>query len=182
MLYFHSFKNPGFILDIVQDIRTLNELSRESRKAGMIVLGGGVCKHQIANAMLIVGAFFDLRLHIFDLFPAQRSRLLCIYRTSSIKGFHETADMPVEYRARIRRLRFWCTARRGRLLGQNPCGSRSCEGGETENAERHSLIVGFRSLRTPRWSSPCWWRQRLQRQTGKKSKPSRVKTSMHKTS
>jgi deoxyhypusine synthase len=54
MLYFHSFKNPGFVLDIVQDIRTLNELSRESRKAGMIVLGGGVCKHQIANAMLIV--------------------------------------------------------------------------------------------------------------------------------
>ncbi|KAF7776184.1 hypothetical protein Agabi119p4_4577 [Agaricus bisporus var. burnettii] len=53
MLYFHSFKNPDFVLDIVQDIRKLNELSRESRKAGMIVLGGGVCKHQIANAMLI---------------------------------------------------------------------------------------------------------------------------------
>jgi deoxyhypusine synthase len=57
MLYFHSFKNPGFVLDIVQDIRRLNELSRESRKAGMIVLGGGVCKHQIANAMLIVSVF-----------------------------------------------------------------------------------------------------------------------------
>lgn len=54
MIYFHSFRNPGFIIDIVQDIRSLNELSRKSRKAGMIVLGGGVCKHQIANAMLIV--------------------------------------------------------------------------------------------------------------------------------
>lgn len=54
MIYFHSFRNPGLILDIVQDIRSLNELSRTSRKAGMIVLGGGVCKHQIANAMLIV--------------------------------------------------------------------------------------------------------------------------------
>jgi len=53
MIYFHSFRNPGFIIDIVQDIRDLNELSRKSRKAGMIVLGGGVCKHQIANAMLI---------------------------------------------------------------------------------------------------------------------------------
>ncbi|KIP09167.1 hypothetical protein PHLGIDRAFT_68073 [Phlebiopsis gigantea 11061_1 CR5-6] len=53
MLYFHSFKNPGLIVDIVQDIRGLNELSRQSRKAGMIILGGGVCKHQIANAMLI---------------------------------------------------------------------------------------------------------------------------------
>jgi deoxyhypusine synthase len=64
MLYFHSFKNPGFVLDIVQDIRRLNELSRESRKAGMIILGGGVCKHQIANAMLIVSAFDSCRSEI----------------------------------------------------------------------------------------------------------------------
>ena len=54
MIYFHSFRNPGLIVDIVQDIRALNELSRTSKKAGMIILGGGVCKHQIANAMLIV--------------------------------------------------------------------------------------------------------------------------------
>ncbi|KAJ7700050.1 Deoxyhypusine synthase [Mycena rosella] len=53
MIYFHSFRSPGLILDIVRDIRDLNDLSRNSKKAGMIVLGGGVCKHQIANAMLI---------------------------------------------------------------------------------------------------------------------------------
>ncbi|KAF8558935.1 Deoxyhypusine synthase [Imleria badia] len=53
MIYFHSFRSPGLIVDIVRDIRALNELSRKSRKAGMIILGGGVCKHQIANAMLI---------------------------------------------------------------------------------------------------------------------------------
>ncbi len=57
MIYFHSFRNPGLIVDIVQDIRNLNELSRKSKKAGMIILGGGVCKHQIANAMLIVRRF-----------------------------------------------------------------------------------------------------------------------------
>ena len=57
MIYFHSFKNPGLIVDIVQDIRALNELSRKSKKAGMIILGGGVCKHQIANAMLIVRVY-----------------------------------------------------------------------------------------------------------------------------
>ena len=56
MIYFHSFKSPGLVLDIVGDIRSLNELARTSVKAGMIVLGGGVCKHQIANAMLIVRA------------------------------------------------------------------------------------------------------------------------------
>lgn len=54
MIYFHSFRSPGLIVDIVADIRALNELSRKSKKAGMIILGGGVCKHQIANAMLIV--------------------------------------------------------------------------------------------------------------------------------
>ncbi|KAK2466183.1 hypothetical protein APHAL10511_001825 [Amanita phalloides] len=53
MIYFHSFRSPGLVIDIVQDIRSLNELARTSRKAGMIILGGGVAKHQIANAMLI---------------------------------------------------------------------------------------------------------------------------------
>ena len=72
MIYFHSFKNPGLIVDIVQDIRGLNELSRQSRKAGMIILGGGVCKHQIANAMLIVGGFpRSLSLVMADLSAAE---------------------------------------------------------------------------------------------------------------
>jgi len=53
MMYFHSFRSPGLVVDIVQDIRKLNDLSLNARKAGMIVLGGGVCKHQIANAMLV---------------------------------------------------------------------------------------------------------------------------------
>jgi deoxyhypusine synthase len=56
MIYFHSFRSPGLIIDIVRDIRALNDLSLKAKKAGMIILGGGVCKHQIANAMLIVRA------------------------------------------------------------------------------------------------------------------------------
>lgn len=56
MIYFHSFRSPGLIIDIVRDIRELNNLSLKAKKAGMIILGGGVCKHQIANAMLIVGS------------------------------------------------------------------------------------------------------------------------------
>ena len=54
MIYFHSFRSPGLTIDIVRDIRALNDLSLKAKKAGMIILGGGVCKHQIANAMLIV--------------------------------------------------------------------------------------------------------------------------------
>ncbi|XP_017277475.1 deoxyhypusine synthase [Kryptolebias marmoratus] len=53
MLYFHSFKNPGLILDIVEDIRRLNSMSVYAKRTGMIILGGGLVKHHIANANLM---------------------------------------------------------------------------------------------------------------------------------
>ncbi|KDN50279.1 hypothetical protein RSAG8_01615, partial [Rhizoctonia solani AG-8 WAC10335] len=53
MIYFHSYRNPGLTIDIVRDIRALGDLALNARKAGMIILGGGICKHQIANAMLL---------------------------------------------------------------------------------------------------------------------------------
>ncbi|GAA5877139.1 hypothetical protein JCM3774_003312 [Rhodotorula dairenensis] len=53
MMYFHIYKTETPLsIDIVSDIRRLNDLSIKSKKAGMIILGGGVCKHQIANSML----------------------------------------------------------------------------------------------------------------------------------
>ncbi|WWD21650.1 deoxyhypusine synthase [Kwoniella shandongensis] len=53
MIYFHTYKSSSQLsIDIVADIRRLNDMSVKSKQAGMIVLGGGVCKHQIANAML----------------------------------------------------------------------------------------------------------------------------------
>ena len=36
------------------DIRKINDMSIKAHKAGMVILGGGVCKHQIANSMLFV--------------------------------------------------------------------------------------------------------------------------------
>jgi deoxyhypusine synthase len=33
-------------------------MSVKAKQAGMIILGGGVCKHQIANAMLFVSLIF----------------------------------------------------------------------------------------------------------------------------
>ena len=56
MIYFHTYKSSPIQLniDIVGDIRRLNDMSIKAKKAGMIILGGGVCKHQIANAMLFV--------------------------------------------------------------------------------------------------------------------------------
>lgn len=55
MLYFHTFKASPLKLkiDIVEDIRKINMISVHAKRAGMIVLGGGVVKHHIANACLM---------------------------------------------------------------------------------------------------------------------------------
>jgi deoxyhypusine synthase len=54
MIYLHSYKNLGLTIDIVSDIHRINNISLQAKRAGMINLGRGVCKHQIANAMLFV--------------------------------------------------------------------------------------------------------------------------------
>lgn len=43
MLFFHSYKNPGLIIDIVDDIRRMNDSAMKAapRKTGIIILGGG---------------------------------------------------------------------------------------------------------------------------------------------
>ncbi|KAF2755880.1 Deoxyhypusine synthase [Pseudovirgaria hyperparasitica] len=54
MMFFHTFKSSPnqLICDSIGDIRTLNTLAIKAKRAGMIVLGGGVVKHHIANACL----------------------------------------------------------------------------------------------------------------------------------
>ena len=43
MLYFHSYKSPGLVIDVVGDIRAINDeaIKASPRKTGVIVLGGG---------------------------------------------------------------------------------------------------------------------------------------------
>ncbi|KAL8161154.1 hypothetical protein V2J09_012643 [Rumex salicifolius] len=55
MLYFHSFRNPGLVVDIVQDIREMNgeAVHAGPRKTGMVILGGGMPKHHICNANMM---------------------------------------------------------------------------------------------------------------------------------
>jgi deoxyhypusine synthase len=57
MLYFHTFKaaTPGrhLRIDIVEDIRRINTIAVRAARTGMIVLGGGLVKHHIANANLM---------------------------------------------------------------------------------------------------------------------------------
>ncbi|XP_036278783.1 deoxyhypusine synthase isoform X4 [Pipistrellus kuhlii] len=53
MIFFHSYKNPGLVLDIVEDLRLINTQAIFAKRSGMIILGGGVVKHHIANANLM---------------------------------------------------------------------------------------------------------------------------------
>lgn len=55
MLYFHTFKSSPKRLrvDIVDDVRRINTMAVRAKRAGMIILGGGVVKHHIANACLM---------------------------------------------------------------------------------------------------------------------------------
>ncbi|MCJ1313219.1 Deoxyhypusine synthase [Agyrium rufum] len=55
MLFFHTFRTSPHYLDvsITRDIRKINSLAMDAKRAGMIVLGGGVVKHHIANACLM---------------------------------------------------------------------------------------------------------------------------------
>ncbi|CAO3592465.1 unnamed protein product [Absidia cylindrospora] len=53
MIYFHSYKNPGLIVDIAGDIRSMNNEAVFAKKTGMIILGGGLIKHHICNANLM---------------------------------------------------------------------------------------------------------------------------------
>jgi len=53
MIYFHTYKRPGFIVDIAQDIRLVNDEALKARKTGVIVLGGGLVKHHVMNANLM---------------------------------------------------------------------------------------------------------------------------------
>jgi deoxyhypusine synthase len=43
MLYFHNYKREGLVLDIVADIRAMNDeaISAKPRRTGMLILGGG---------------------------------------------------------------------------------------------------------------------------------------------
>ena len=53
MLYFHSYKRNGFILDINEDIRRINDLAVQSHATGQLIIGGGLVKHHTCNANLM---------------------------------------------------------------------------------------------------------------------------------
>ncbi|KXS09880.1 Deoxyhypusine synthase [Gonapodya prolifera JEL478] len=54
MLYLHSYKHsPPLTVDLVRDVRAINELSVWSHRVGCVILGGGVAKHHTLNACMM---------------------------------------------------------------------------------------------------------------------------------
>lgn len=53
IIYFHSYNEPGFICDLTQDIRKINDIALHAKKSGQLIIGGGVIKHHICNANLM---------------------------------------------------------------------------------------------------------------------------------
>jgi len=53
MLYFFSFKHPEFKIDVVRDMKKLNDFTLDAKKTGLIILGAGVVKHCILNANML---------------------------------------------------------------------------------------------------------------------------------
>lgn len=53
MLFFHNYRRPELIIDLVQDIRAINDIAIRAPCTGMIILGGGIIKHHTCNANLM---------------------------------------------------------------------------------------------------------------------------------
>lgn len=54
MMYFHAHRNPGLVVDILSDLKRLNTMAVKALNSGVIILGGGLIKHHICNANLMV--------------------------------------------------------------------------------------------------------------------------------
>jgi len=52
MVYFFKQSNPEFKIDVTEDLRKLIDISINSNKTGLIILGAGVIKHATCNANL----------------------------------------------------------------------------------------------------------------------------------
>lgn len=53
MMYFHSFRNPGLVLDILDDLKRINLMAMKATNSGIISIGAGIAKHHMCKANCI---------------------------------------------------------------------------------------------------------------------------------
>lgn len=74
MMYFHSQRNPGLIVDILSDIKRLNTMTIAAKNTGVIIVGAGLVKHHICNSNLMRnGADFSVFLNTASEFDVSDS-------------------------------------------------------------------------------------------------------------
>lgn len=49
MLYFHSYQKGGLKIEILEDLKRINNLAVHAETTGMLILGGGIIKHHICK-------------------------------------------------------------------------------------------------------------------------------------
>lgn len=53
-LFFHTYRSSDHLrVDVVEDIRRINDLAMKAPKSGLVILGGGIAKHHTCNANLM---------------------------------------------------------------------------------------------------------------------------------
>ena len=52
-VYFFKFKNPGFEIDVAEDVKRFNDTTIGLKKSGVMILGSGIVKHSILNANML---------------------------------------------------------------------------------------------------------------------------------
>lgn len=82
MMYFHSHRNPGLVVDILSDLKRLNTMAVKALNSGVIIVGGGLIKHHICNANLMVSCS-----------NAELSALISIFFVIDNFGFHCSREM-----------------------------------------------------------------------------------------
>jgi deoxyhypusine synthase len=76
-IYFFSFKRKDFVIDLVEDVKRINNTTIGLKKTGVVILGSGVVKHSILNAnMLRNGADYAVYINTAQEFDGSDSGAL----------------------------------------------------------------------------------------------------------
>ena len=80
MIYFHTYKSSAQLsIDIVQDIRLLNNMSVHAKKAGMIILGGGVLEASDRQCHALCELHFPVRFGAKLIIPQRNGADYAVY-------------------------------------------------------------------------------------------------------
>lgn len=119
------------------DIRRLNSKAVFAKSTGMIILGGGLVKHHIANANLMVNAWTQKHNHL---------ELRCFsHLFLSLSEEWSWLCSVCQHWSGVWRLGFRRSARWSRFLGENPHGRLTCKG------EIKSWIIWRQTLSNMIW-------------------------------